>query len=165
MKQWAVAIGASLAMACGGARTASEPAETVAARRSVASLAWLEGTWTSVAEDGSRTTEAWGPAAGGAMPGSSTTVGADGAPTGSEVLRIEESGDGIDYVAHPQGATSDTRFRATEIAPGRAVFENPAHDFPQRITYEIEPSGLLRATITDIAETNRMTWMFERQRE
>jgi hypothetical protein len=51
-----------------------------------------------------------------------------------EFLRIVESGDGIVYEASPGGRPA-TAFTLTSLDGERAVFENPAHDFPQRIIY------------------------------
>ena len=38
--------------------------------------------------------------------------------------------------ASPQGRHPPTGFALVESGPRRAVFENPGHDFPQRIVYE-----------------------------
>jgi hypothetical protein len=40
-----------------------------------------------------------------------------------------------------------TEFVLTELDAARAVFDNPRHDYPKRIVYEITPEGGLRATI------------------
>lgn len=51
-----------------------------------------------------------------------------------EQLRIEAHGDTITYHAQPSGQPA-AAFRLTSLGEGAATFENPAHDFPQRITY------------------------------
>jgi hypothetical protein len=43
--------------------------------------------------------------------------------------------DDLSFLAQPRGAEGATAFRLVRSAPGEAVFENPAHDFPQRIIY------------------------------
>ena len=55
---------------------------------------------------------------------------------------------GLVYIAQPGGA-SPTEFVLTEVSPTRAVFDNPRHDYPKRIVYEIseEGGGSLTATI------------------
>ena len=35
----------------------------------------------------------------------------------------------------------------TELSETRAVFDNPRHDYPKRITYELSAEGGLSATI------------------
>lgn len=99
----------------------------------LAKLAWMAGSWARV--EGERSTEEhWTAAAGGTMLGVNRTV-AGGRTRAYEYLRIEKTADGIDYVASPSGQ-STTRFRLIECENNRAVFENPEHDFPQRIIYE-----------------------------
>jgi hypothetical protein len=63
-----------------------------------------------------------------------------------EYLRILERDAGLVYIAQPNGRTP-TEFVLTEIAPNRAVFENPRHDSPQRIVYELSADGGLTASI------------------
>ncbi len=43
-----------------------------------------------------------------------------------------------------------------------AVFENPDHDFPQRIRYALAEDGTLSATISDHAGTKSETFRFRR---
>ena len=63
-----------------------------------------------------------------------------------EYLRIVERDGGLVYSAQPGGA-SPTEFVLTEWSPTRAVFENPRHDYPKRIMYELSAEGGLGATI------------------
>jgi hypothetical protein len=51
-----------------------------------------------------------------------------------EFLRIEVVGANIVYQASPSGRAA-TPFTLVHMGERQAVFENPAHDFPQRITY------------------------------
>ncbi|GGD73972.1 hypothetical protein GCM10011357_31270 [Lacimicrobium alkaliphilum] len=62
-----------------------------------------------------------------------------------EYMRIEkrESGE-IYFVAIPSGQ-QETEFRLTQHTEKRVVFENPAHDFPQRITYSQIAEGVMQA--------------------
>lgn len=46
------------------------------------------------------------------------------------------------------GGKPRPEFRATEVAPGRAVFDNPKKDFPTRIEYRSE-GRTLRITLSD----------------
>ena len=58
-----------------------------------------------------------------------------------EYLRIVERDGGLIYIAQPGGG-SPTEFVLTEFGPNRAVFENPRHDYPQRIVYEASGDDL-----------------------
>lgn len=51
-----------------------------------------------------------------------------------EALRIVPKDGTLTYIAQP-GGQNETPFAATLISDTLAVFENPAHDFPQRIAY------------------------------
>ena len=105
------------------------------AKNSVAKLSWLGGCWemTSAAK-GLTITEMWMKPAGGLMIGSGRTVSGDKA-IDFEFLRIVEDPDGIFYVARPSD-NRETRFKLMRGTSNEAVFENPAHDFPQRVIYK-----------------------------
>lgn len=116
---------------------------------SAADLAWLEGHWTGT--DGTtQMEEVWTSAAGGLLIGlhKDIIVAAGGAPkkVWFEFQRIEAGADGLAYVAQP-GGRPPTRFPLVEHGPKRAVFANPAHDFPQRILYWMDDAGALHARI------------------
>ena len=49
-------------------------------------------------------------------------------------------------MAQPLGRQA-TAFRFKEATDGKIVFENPDHDFPQRIMYWMDESGKLAARI------------------
>lgn len=106
---------------------------------------WLTGVWRM--ERGSRSvTETWTEAAGGTMLATSRTI-ANGKTVEYEfvVLREDTAGD-VYYVAKPSGQT-EAAFKLVRAAQGELVFENPQHDFPQRITYTLKPDGTLLAAI------------------
>lgn len=97
------------------------------------SLAWLAGCWARVSgEAGSG--EYWQPLAGGTMLGIGRTV-RNGKTVEYEFLRLHEDEQGrVVYTATPSGQ-KETAFVASELGESTATFENPAHDFPQRIVY------------------------------
>ncbi len=114
----------------------------------VADLGWLSGCWQYAA--GARiVTEFWLPPDSGTMLGLSRTV-AGGKTVEHEFLLLRIGPRGIEYVAKPSGQ-AEAVFTATKVGPGEAVFENPAHDFPTRITYRKTDSGLV-ATIDGTIE-------------
>ncbi|MDJ0835795.1 MAG: DUF6265 family protein [Acidobacteriota bacterium] len=113
-------------------------------------LAFMAGTWRG-AQDGVTTEEHWTLPAGGIMLGLHRDVFGDGKAF-FEYLRIEVREDGIYYVASPKGRGA-TSFSYTSGGKNRAVFENPDHDYPKRITYSLDPEGRLVARI-DNGEDN-----------
>ena len=116
------------------------------AMSTISKLSWLVGDWQTAAGGRSQTDEHWTAPAGGSMLGLSRTVAA-GRTHEFEYLRIEQRSDGIYYVAHPQARCPGTDFKLTHVTNTEAVFENPAHDFPKRITYRKTPEGSLVATV------------------
>jgi hypothetical protein len=98
----------------------------------VASLQWMTGHWSSEA-GGVISEEIWSSPAGGILVGMHRDV--KGAKASFEFMRIAQDPEGIVYLAQPGGRSPATPFRLTDSAAHRAVFTNPAHDFPQRITY------------------------------
>jgi hypothetical protein len=112
-------------------------------------LAWLAGAWVGTRGEKGATSieERWSPPGGGAMLAVSRTVsrGKD-KMVAFEYLRIVERDGGLVYVAQP-GGRSPTEFVLTELGKTRAVFENPRHDSPQRIVYELSAEGGLSASI------------------
>lgn len=151
----AFAIGGALAQspASSPASSAAKATESTAPDAGpLAPLAWLEGCWRgSVNKREFR--EHWMPLRGNLLVGVSQTV-VDGKTTGFEFMRIEPRADGIFYVASPSGK-SETAFRLAERSVDGTgdrkdeifVFVDPAHDFPQKITYRRASEGWLYAVI------------------
>jgi len=79
------------------------------------------------------------------MLGLSRTV-SRGKMSAFEYLRVVERDGGLVYAAQPGGA-APTEFVLTELGTTRAVFENPRHDYPKRIVYELSAEGHLSASI------------------
>jgi hypothetical protein len=116
------------------------------AKATIDDLKWLEGAWVGTRSTGSTFEERWSPAKGGAMLAVSRSVNASGRMTAFEYLRIVERDGGLVYVAQPGGA-APTEFVLSELSPTRAVFDNPRHDYPKRIVYELSAEGGLTATV------------------
>ena len=94
-------------------------------------LDWLAGYWLSC-DNGVEVSETWSTRRGGIMLGSSITRGGDAFAW--EQTRIEADEGGLVFHAQPRGQPPAS-FRLIRAAPGEAVFENPEHDFPQRVIY------------------------------
>ncbi|MCC6230733.1 MAG: hypothetical protein IT432_16095 [Phycisphaerales bacterium] len=116
------------------------------AKAAIGDLTWLAGAWVGTRSSGSSIEERWSPPLGGAMLAVSRTVNTSGKMAAFEYLRVVERDGGLVYIAQPGGKTP-TEFVLTELSPTRAVFDNPRHDYPKRIVYEISGEGGLSATI------------------
>ena len=105
----------------------------LSAAHKLAELSWMTGHWRGTS-DGWAMEEVWLAPAGGMMLGLHRD--AKGTKASYEFIRIAETAEGIVYFAQPSGKPP-TPFKLTHASAGRAVFENPQHDFPQRITYTL----------------------------
>jgi hypothetical protein len=111
----------------------------------VANLSWLAGCWASVGGEFG-TGEVWTAPAGGTMLGLSRTV-RDGKTVEYEFMQIREIAPGqLAFVAHPSGQ-AEAAFPLVRSGPGELVFEDPAHDFPQRVIYRLVEPDRLHARI------------------
>lgn len=122
------------ATALAGCRSTVDAVMGTEPRGPLAELDWLTGSWVRVSGDGT-SEEHWTPPSGGTMLGVNRTV-IRGRTVAFEYLRIEKTDAGIIYLASPGGRYPPTAFELVESGPGRAVFGNPDHDFPQRIIYQ-----------------------------
>jgi hypothetical protein len=111
----------------------------------IAAVAWLAGDWQTAPAGKMQIDEHWIAPAGGAMLGTSRTV-AGGRMVFFEFLRIETRMDGVYYVAQPRGGPP-TAFKLTRASASEAVFENPMHDFPKRISYRKNKDGSVTARV------------------
>jgi hypothetical protein len=123
-----------LGLAITGCRSTPAAPPAIDAQDDLAGLAWLTGSWVMVG-DTAVSEEHWTRPAGDTMLGVNRTV-IDGRTVAFEYVRIESTPDGIALLASPGGRHPPTRFPLIESGPQRAVFENPDHDFPNRIVYE-----------------------------
>lgn len=105
-------------------------------------LLWIVDKWVSVNDSpGVKSYEEWVKISDDQYEGSSRTE-KDGKVTFSEKLKIESTPEGIFYVADVKHNTAPVRFKLTEVNDTLAVFENPEHDFPKKITYSLEEGNL-----------------------
>jgi Domain of unknown function (DUF6265) len=125
-------------------------------------VAWLAGCW--AAENGEPGSgEHWLPLAGGTMLGVARTV-RNGETVEHEFLQIRENAAGnVIYIASPS-RQQETTFVATSVVEGTATFENPEHDFPQRIIYTALPQDRLVVRIEGAREGSLRTVDFPMKR-
>ena len=108
----------------------------------VEELGWLAGCWQGDAGP-LKFEEQWMRPAGGLMLGMSRTIRDDKAVS-QEFLSISAKSGAVYYTARVGTAT--TPFKLSRLTQFEAVFENPEHDFPQRIIYQ-KKNGSLHARI------------------
>jgi hypothetical protein len=103
------------------------------ATMAIEDLAWLAGCWQAEGgEPGS--VEHWLAPAGGTLLGMSRAV-KNGCTVAHEFMQIRRDDAGrVVFIAAPSGQATTTFVRVGGGA-AEVVFENPAHDFPQRVIY------------------------------
>ncbi len=107
-------------------------------------LLWIADRWISA--DGETTSyEHWEKASDTLYTGGSETV-KNGDTVSSEKLKLVKEGSEIFYIADVKHNPASVKFKLTSLSETEAVFENPEHDFPQKITYR-NVEGNLHATI------------------
>lgn len=80
------------------------------------------------------------------MLGLSRTV-KGGKTVAHEFMQIRETAPGkLAYIAMPSGQATTT-FALVQASANHAVFEDPAHDFPQRVIYRRDGDTILNARI------------------
>ena len=126
----------------------------------VGDLGWMAGRWES-REGGRWTEESWAAPRAGMMLGYSRS--GRGESLGEfEFLRIEAGADGVPvYLAQPGGGPP-VGFPLARADRSGATFENPAHDFPQRISYRRDGDTMV-ATISAMDGSHAMSWTYRRQ--
>lgn len=119
--------------------TFSAVAQDSETRPALADLGWMSGCWKQDRGDGRYVYEQWSKAE-GVMVGLGR-VHRGGRIVDYEFLRIEEKEGGIYFIAIP-ARQKEAAFRLTSLKDGTAVFENPKHDFPQKISYTKTDDGM-----------------------
>jgi hypothetical protein len=116
---------------------------------------WLAGYWLAC-EAGRETVEVW------ITDGAETFVGVNQSKGAFEFSRIAAEHGRLVFFAQPQGFPP-TRFDLTARDGDRLTFENPAHDFPQRVIYARKGDllvGRIEGTIDGKSES--VEWRFRR---
>lgn len=125
----------------------------------VSDLGWLAGSWVSEKGEG-WVEEHWTDARGGVMLGTNRT-GKGGKVVGFEYMRIATDDRGVvNFWGSPSGAPP-VAFRLVALEGREAIFENPAHDYPNRIVYRMQ-DDILVGTISGPAGENPTSWTFRR---
>jgi hypothetical protein len=135
---------------------------TAFAQAKVASLDWMTGTWSQPGPEG-RVTETWVGPENGLMVAVNLSTWKNGRRF-YEFLRIEQTPEGFSYFASP-GGRDPVEFKMKEQGERKVVFENPKHDFPQRIIYWRDGEQLLaRIEGSRDSKERKEEWRFTRQK-
>ena len=114
-------------------------------RSGIDRLDWISGCW--VLDDGKeRTEENWMKPGGQSMIGMSRTV-AGGKTVFTEHIQIRETNGQIAYIVALGMGAKPVVFKLIKSSDNDVIFENPEHDFPQRIIYRRESADALFARI------------------
>ena len=133
---------------------ASERSDVVAARvgtdasgaGTLARLGWLVGTWERQA-GGRRVHETWAWAGEHVLRGSAFVIQDGNPPRQTEWIVLAEMAGDVFYIARPIENANPTPFRLVAIHGDTTTFENPQHDFPQRIRYVRSGSDSLLVSV------------------
>lgn len=131
-------------------------------KATVKDLSWLAGRWEGPSGGGTFE-EHWMTPAGGAMIGMGRLVKGD-KTVFTEFLKIVETKDGVEYRALIDGQP-ETAFKLKTRTRDEVLFENPDHDFPQKIGYRKDKDGLY-AWIegTQGGKASKMEWKLKSQK-
>ena len=127
----------------------------------VDSLQWMTGTWVNESPR-AKVSESWLGPGNGLMVAANLSTFASGRKS-YEFLRIAETPEGFSYFASP-GGRAPVEFKLKELGERRVVFENAAHDFPQRILYWRDGDALFARIEGKVkGEDKGQEWRFEKR--
>lgn len=127
---------------------------------SVTGLGWLSGAWVERKPNGEWTEEYWTPPRGELMIGAGLT-GRGESVRHFEHMRIARGVDGsITFTGMPNGGEG-VRFTLARQTADEVVFENPAHDYPQRVSYRRDGKTVV-ATVSLIDGGREGRWVYQR---
>jgi len=122
-------------------------------------VAWLQGCWEQ--RDGDRVVEErWMAPRAGSMLGVGRTTRSEKLVEHEYIVLTERDGR-LAYEAHPSGQATVT-FMSKPVANREVVFEDPTHDFPQRVGYKSTGPGQLLAWVegTSGGKTRRIEFTY-----
>lgn len=114
--------------------TAEAPAKV--AYQQLAGMNWLIGKWENNSPDG-YSTEIWEQKNDSVYSGTSYFVIPSGDTVSSETISLQQNAENVYYIptVKNQNDGQPVKFTLTSATDTMLVFENPEHDFPNKITY------------------------------
>ena len=156
-----------LAISCGSDANSStdKPAEEKTTSigpsyNQITKMGWLAGKWQNASPEGT-VIEEWQKLDDSTMTGKSYFIkGNDTLP--AEDISLQQRGADLFYIptVMDQNGGQPVSFKLTSDVNDRWVFENPDHDFPQKITYIKQPDGSLLAEISGVIEGQEKSQKF-----
>jgi hypothetical protein len=132
--------------------------------KSLLVLAWLSGSWAQRSPESTMEVQI-GSVAGDMVLSHWKSVDAQSKVDFFEFEKIVITDQGqVVLTPYPFGQEG-VSFPATEISETQAVFENPAHDFPRKITYEKLANDRLGVRVEGEGDGQPLVIDFELQRE
>ena len=121
---------------------------------------WLLGTWENKSPDGVLT-ESWQKVNDSTFTATSYFIKTDDT-LHSEKITLAQKGEMLLYSATVNGQNDDKAidFGSTSETEKKLVFENPSHDYPQKITYTKGANNTLTAEITGNLRGKKTTERF-----
>ena len=109
---------------------------------------WLIGTWENKSEDGVLT-ETWQKVNDSTFSATSYFIKSDDT-LHAEKITLAQKGEMLLYSAAVNGQNNDKAidFGSTTESANKLVFENPSHDYPQKITYTKNTNNTITAEIS-----------------
>ena len=122
--------------------------------------AWLIGNWQRVSKEGTLT-EAWTQLNDSTFIGRSFFV-SNGDTLSSELISLEQRNGKLYYIPTlaDQNNGKAVIFTMTSLTDSSATFENPEHDFPQKIDYRFQKPDSLIAEVSTIASEPKKSIVF-----
>lgn len=115
---------------------------------SLADLHWLIGEW-KANSNGKIVTETWDETSEITMEGLGMTLSPQDGSTKVETLRLLQMKEDIFYIAKVEENQMPVPFQLVRCLPNAAVFQNPQHDFPKQIVYQMTSDKDLKVTVSD----------------
>lgn len=114
---------------------------------------WLEGSWSMKAKRGT-IIESWKASHDSSMLGTSKMISLTGGERVLENLELAFTAGNYYYISrvNEQNNGEAVKFKLTSYSEKGFVAENPAHDFPKRIVYQLVSADSLHAYIDDALE-------------
>lgn len=155
-----------LFVCCNNASQKTED-ETVAGKTDslpIAKAKWLLGTWENASKDGNMT-EKWEQINDTVFSGESYIVQAADTVF-FEYMKLEQKGNQLLFTPTVKNQNNEQPvvFTSTYIANEELIFENPAHDFPKKISYKQVSADSLLAEISAIKDGKEKKEQFPMKR-
>lgn len=111
-------------------------------------LSWLQGEWQSE-NNQSITSEIWYKVSDSTYEGFGKTLSkTDSALINHESLRLVVMSGNIYYIAKVGHNALPVAFRLSRLSDSLAVFDNPDHDFPNRIAYHLQVNNCMLVEVS-----------------